>query len=126
MSTIFYISNLFRFIPAFSLALMLSSAVASGVAIADDATPEHARLEAALRQLDIIERLIPEESVRHRDKHSRFYFDYIRLAADIDRVRSGIRDYLAPSRAQPRDLLSLLGDYRQPGCPPVPTMEVDP
>ena len=35
------------------------------------------------------------------------------LREDIKRVRSGIRDYLTPQRAQPRDSVSLIGDYRQ-------------
>lgn len=81
---------------------------------ADDATPEHARLAAALRQLDSIERLVAQQAVQEPDERARYYFDYSRLAADLERVRNGIRDYLTPSRAQPRDPAELLGDYRQP------------
>ena len=36
-----------------------------------------------------------------------------RLHKDIERVRQGVRDYLAPKRAQPRDPLELLGQFRQ-------------
>ena len=36
-----------------------------------------------------------------------------KLREDIERVRSGIRDYLTPQRAQPRDPATLIGDYRQ-------------
>lgn len=83
---------------------------------ADDATAEHARLAAALRQLDSIERLVAEQAAQPPDERARYHFDYGRLAADLERVRGGIRDYLTPSRAQPRDPAVLLGDYRQPAA----------
>ena len=95
--------------PALLLSLCLT-----GHAGADDATPEHVRLAAALRQLDSIERLIAQQAAQEPDARARYHFDYARLAADLERVRSGIRDYLTPSRAQPRDPADLLGDYRQP------------
>ncbi|MGU1062170.1 RAQPRD family integrative conjugative element protein [Pseudomonas aeruginosa] len=80
---------------------------------ANDATPEHARLAAALRQLDSIERLTAQQAALPLDESARYHFDYARLSADLERVRAGIRDYLSPSRAQPRDSAQLLGDYRQ-------------
>jgi RAQPRD family integrative conjugative element protein len=43
----------------------------------------------------------------------RYHFDYARLRQDIERIRGGIRDYLAPKRAQPRDPTTLIGDYRR-------------
>ena len=82
-------------------------------ASANDATPEHARLAAALRQLDSIERLVAQQAAQPLDENARYHFDYARLSADLERVRAGIRDYLIPTRAQPRDPLQLLGDYRQ-------------
>ncbi|MFP5425018.1 MAG: RAQPRD family integrative conjugative element protein [Gammaproteobacteria bacterium] len=42
----------------------------------------------------------------------RYRFDYLRLTADLERVRHGISNYLSPSRAQPADLVELAGDYR--------------
>ncbi|AXL70969.1 RAQPRD family integrative conjugative element protein [Pseudomonas aeruginosa] len=98
-------------IPALLLGLCLA-----GHAGADDATPEHARLAAALRQLDSIERLVAQQAAQPPDERARYHFDYGRLTADLERVRSGIRDYLTPSRAQPRDPAELLGDYRQPAA----------
>ncbi|ERI54491.1 hypothetical protein N878_00235 [Pseudomonas sp. EGD-AK9] len=94
-------------------ALLLSLCLA-GQAVADDATAEHARLAAALRQLDSIERLVAQQAAQPHDERARYHFDYGRLAADLERVRGGIRDYLTPSRAQPRDPAELLGDYREP------------
>ncbi|MGK8436766.1 RAQPRD family integrative conjugative element protein [Ectopseudomonas hydrolytica] len=91
------------------LALTMLCLCVSAPAIAD--TQEHARLAAALRQLDAIKRLVAEQP--GVDEHTRYHFDYSRLRADLERVRSGIRDYLSPSRAQPRDSAHLLGDYRQ-------------
>ncbi|MBG6487892.1 hypothetical protein I5I57_11490 [Pseudomonas aeruginosa] len=98
-------------IPALLLGLCLA-----GPAGADAATPEHARLAAALRQLDSIERLVAQQAAQPPDERARYHFDYGRLTADLERVRSGIRDYLTPSRAQPRDPAELLGDYRQPAA----------
>jgi RAQPRD family integrative conjugative element protein len=98
------------------LGLLLALCIVLGFPVraqADDASPEHARLAAALRQLDAIDRLIAQEATRPRDERARYHFDYGRLSADLERVRAGIRDYLTPSRAQPRDPAVLLGDYRQ-------------
>lgn len=103
--------------PGLPLALLLGLCF-SGHACADDATPEHARLAAALRQLDSIERLVAQQTAQQRDEHARYHFDYARLATDLERVRAGIRDYLTPTRAQPRDPAVLLGDYRQSVTPP--------
>lgn len=97
-------------IPALLLGLCLDQASA------DDATAEHARLAAALRQLDSIERLVAQQAAQPPDARARYHFDYGRLAADLERVRGGIHDYLTPSRAQPRDPAELLGDYRQPAA----------
>ncbi|VFR32109.1 Candidate type III effector Hop protein [plant metagenome] len=84
---------------------------------ADDATTEHARLAAVLRHVDAIDRLVAEAGIS-RDERARYHFDYARLTADLERVRAGIRDYLSPPRAQPRDPSDLLGDYRQPTAAP--------
>ncbi|OCX15345.1 RAQPRD family integrative conjugative element protein [Ectopseudomonas hydrolytica] len=100
-----------------ALAPLLLGLVLSGHASADDTTPEHARLAAALRQLDSIERLISQHATHPHEGRARYHFDYARLSADLDRVRAGIRDYLTPTRAQPRDPAVLLGDYRQPAAP---------
>lgn len=43
---------------------------------------------------------------------ARYRFDYLRFAADLERVREGIQQYLSPSRAQPADLVELAGQYR--------------
>lgn len=47
----------------------------------------------------------------------RFYFDYSRLAADLQRIRQGLQDYMTPSRAQPRDPSDLSGNYTLRGGP---------
>lgn len=99
--------------PSLPLALLLGLCL-SGHASADNSTSEHTRLAAALRQLDSIERLVAQQAAQQHDEHARYHFDYARLSADLDRVRAGIRDYLTPTRAQPRDPAVLLGDYRQP------------
>ena len=81
--------------------------------LAGDNATEHAQLAALIRQLDMIDRLAEHSVSLPRQGDSRYHFDYARLREDIERVRQGIRDYLSPQRAQPRDPVDLLGGYRQ-------------
>ena len=82
-------------------------------ALAEDNSPERAQLAALVRQLDMLDRLAEHSARLPRQEGSRYHFDYERLREDIERIRSGIRDYLTPQRAQPRDPITLIGDYRQ-------------
>lgn len=92
-----------------------------GNVCADEDSIERARLDAILRQMDVIDLLIAEEQMQPHEKHTRYYFDYTQLTADLKRVRGGIQDYLAPSRAQPRDQFLMADHYRQPSpCSLVP------
>lgn len=80
---------------------------------ADDTGPEHTRLVAALRQLDALERTVAHSATTSPlASGERYHFDYPRLLTDLARVRAGIGNYLAPSRAQPRDPAELAGHYR--------------
>jgi RAQPRD family integrative conjugative element protein len=81
-------------------------------ALAADAASEHAQLAALVRQLDMLDRLAEHSATLPRPDGSRYHFDYARLREDIERVRAGIRDYLTPQRAQPRDPVALVGGYR--------------
>jgi len=98
------------------LALILTAWLASALpASAGDAAPEHTKLAAIVRQLDLLERRTQHStSIAHAER-ARYHFDYSRLRQDIQRIRAGIHDYLTPPRAQPRDPVELLGDYRQSG-----------
>lgn len=82
-------------------------------ALAENYSPERAQLAALVRQLDMLDRLAEHSASLPRQEASRYHFDYARLREDVERVRSGIRDYLTPQRAQPRDPVTLIGDYRQ-------------
>ena len=95
------------------LAVLLS---AMQPAIADD-TPEREQLAALARQLDLIDRLAEHAAHTAPQERARYHFDYARLRADLKRVRAGLQDYHVPQRAQPRDPVELLGDYRQPDRP---------
>lgn len=44
---------------------------------------------------------------------ARYHFDYQRITADLNAIRTGIDTYLAPSRAQPREASSIAGNYRR-------------
>jgi RAQPRD family integrative conjugative element protein len=77
-----------------------------------DGDAERERLAAVVRQLDTLDDVL--NSGADQPRHDgRYYFDYARLREDLARVRAGIRDYLTPQRAQPRDPVPLLGDYRR-------------
>ncbi|MDV2449555.1 RAQPRD family integrative conjugative element protein [Xanthomonas hortorum] len=68
---------------------------------------------AALRQLDALDRLIQNsETSTVVAPGQRYYLDYSRLRADVARVRVGLQDYLTPPRAQPRDPVEIVGQYR--------------
>jgi RAQPRD family integrative conjugative element protein len=94
-------------------ALMIASAFLVEPVLAGDNPTENAQLAALIRQLDMIDRLAEHSAVLPRQDGSRYYFDYERLHKDIEHVRQGVRDYLVPERAQPRDPVELLGHYRQ-------------
>lgn len=44
---------------------------------------------------------------------ARYHFDYQRITTDLNTIKAGIDMYLAPSRAQPRDAGTLVGNYRR-------------
>ncbi|MFP1878517.1 RAQPRD family integrative conjugative element protein [Lonsdalea quercina] len=46
-------------------------------------------------------------------EQGRFYFDYQRATSDIKTINAGIDRYLEPSRAQPRDVGAVAGNYRR-------------
>ncbi|EOG9025644.1 RAQPRD family integrative conjugative element protein [Pseudomonas aeruginosa] len=82
-------------------------------ATAADDSNEKEHLAAVVRQLDLLDRLAKQSAATASQERARYHFDYTRLTADLQRMRTGINDYLTPQRAQPRDPAALLGDYRQ-------------
>jgi RAQPRD family integrative conjugative element protein len=109
----------------FSVLLVPATWFAPSALGADDL--ERAQLAHLLRQLDQLERSAAySETLSRGDVGRRYHFDYARLQRDIERVRSGIQQYLAPSRAQPRDPAALLGDYRRDAKPSAPDTESAP
>ena len=72
---------------------------------------EHAQLAMMIRQLDMLERIAAEGQTLSFNQTGRYHFDYPRLHTDMQRIRTGIRDYLTPQRAQPRDPVEITGDY---------------
>jgi len=75
------------------------------------ASQENTELSLILQQLDTIETLA-QRARPSQTPTDRYRFDYTRLTQDLQRIRQGVRGYLSPSRAQPRDPGELLGDYR--------------
>ena len=80
------------------------------------AAPLTEREELAL----MLNQLTQIEASLHRAQQSastgnreRYYFDYPRIHADITTLREGVEHYLSPARAQPRDMTTLAGEYRQ-------------
>ena len=94
-------------------AAILAVPLVAQPAAADDGSREREHLAAVVRQLDLIDRLARQSATAAPRTRSRYHFDYRRFNADLQRLRLGVNDYLAPPRAQPRDPSALSGDYRQ-------------
>lgn len=76
-----------------------------------DNAAEREMLAAVTRQLDLLDRLAERAAATAPQERARYHFDYARLRTDLERVHTGVRDYLVPQRAQPRDPVPLAGDY---------------
>ncbi|MAD26419.1 MAG: hypothetical protein CMK75_00090 [Pseudomonadales bacterium] len=96
-----------------SALILVAALVAASAAVAEHAPGQRQSLAAALRQVDALELLVAQSAASMpAEVGGRYHFDYPRLLSDLDRVRTGIQFHLTPSRAQPRDLQELNGDYR--------------
>ncbi|WP_112196209.1 RAQPRD family integrative conjugative element protein [Pseudomonas sp. LG1E9] len=74
---------------------------------------EQDQLSLILQQFDTLERLATQaEAASTAEPDDRYRFDYSRLIRDLQSIRSGVRGYVSPSRAQPRDPAELVGNYR--------------
>jgi RAQPRD family integrative conjugative element protein len=76
-----------------------------------DGSPEREALAALTRELDLLDRLAEHAATTAPQGRTRYHFDYDRLREDVQRVRTGVQDYLVPQRAQPRDPLPISGNY---------------
>jgi RAQPRD family integrative conjugative element protein len=94
-------------------ALLLAGLSTALPANAADDSNEKEHLAAVVRQLDLLDRLAKQSAATASQERARYHFDYKRFTADLQRMRTGINDYLTPQRAQPRDPATLQGDYRQ-------------
>ncbi|AEA68234.1 Conserved hypothetical protein; putative exported protein [Pseudomonas brassicacearum subsp. brassicacearum NFM421] len=92
-------------------AVLLFALVGQSTAIANEIVDEHTRLATLLRELSAIERLTYTEDLIRDSGPSRRHFSYVDLRADIQRVSMGIKSYLSPPRAAPRDVVDLHGSY---------------
>ena len=99
-----------RGVPTFLVTALLMGQFPVALA---ESPAQRQELVAALRQLDALERTIADGAAHAPiQPGERYHFDYPRLLADLARVRAGIQAHLTPSRAQPRDLSELAGEYR--------------
>lgn len=79
-------------------------------------TAERASLALLLTQLNQLEATLQRAQEQAENAPvERFIFDYPQVHADINAMRNGIAHYLTPTRAQPRTVLPLLGQYRKEG-----------
>ncbi|UQI28517.1 RAQPRD family integrative conjugative element protein [Pseudomonas bijieensis] len=85
--------------------------VGKATATANEIVDEHTRLSIVLRELNAIERLAAAGDLANIPASSRYHFNYGYLRADIARVSVGIRAYLSPQRATPREVVLLQGSY---------------
>jgi len=103
------------------LAALVLAAAGLQPAIAADASDDAAEREmlaAVTRQLELLDRFAEHAAATAPQGRTRYHFDYARLRADLERVRAGVRDYLVPQRAQPRDPVPLAGDYTRSNATP--------
>lgn len=80
-------------------------------ATASDGTLEREQLAGFARQIELADRLAEQAASTAPQERHRYHFDYARLRADLQRVRTGVLDYLVPQRAQPRDPVPLADSY---------------
>ena len=97
--------------PSLAVLLAVSFSALQPAVAADGVAMEREQLTALARQLDLIDRLAEHAANTAPQERARYHFDYVRLHADLQRVRAGLQDYLVPQRAQPRDPVPLAGDY---------------
>ncbi|SFH38591.1 RAQPRD family integrative conjugative element protein [Pseudomonas sp. NFACC45] len=90
---------------------LLFALLGAATATANQIVDEHTRLATVLRELKAIERLVAADDFIKAPETARYHFDYVRLRMDIHRVSTGIKDYLSPKRASPRDAGALYGSY---------------
>ncbi len=95
-------------------AALLCCALAAPQAVAASAS-EQANLDVMIRQLNALEDTARRSARVAEEPGQRYFFDYQRLASDIQRVRQGLQNYLTPRRAQPRDPVELSGNYTLTG-----------
>lgn len=98
--------------------LVVALGFMAGPALAAGTASEQANVDVMIRQLNAVEAVARRSAELPSDGSSRYRLDYNRLAADIARIRQGLQDYLAPSRAQPRDAAELSGQYQREGAQP--------
>jgi len=98
--------------------LVVALGFMTGPALAAGTASEQANVDVMIRQLNAVEAVARRSAELPSDGSSRYHLDYSRLAADIARIRQGLQDYLAPSRAQPRDAAELSGQYQREDAQP--------
>ncbi|MEQ2024884.1 RAQPRD family integrative conjugative element protein [Xenorhabdus szentirmaii] len=75
---------------------------------------ELASAKNLIEQVQIaLERASIAEKLADTEKQPRYYFDYARISADLNTIKTGIDHYLMPSRDQPDKPIPLSGHYRQ-------------
>jgi RAQPRD family integrative conjugative element protein len=100
-----------RRIPIFCAALMLCCFVQPTLAQSDY---ERDQIRLLLVQLTNIETIAKQmESNTKALDTDRYRFDHARFHQDLKSVRAGLEHYLTPTRAQPRDVTELIGEYQK-------------
>jgi len=73
---------------------------------------EKARLIALINELEALKPLI-SEAEDHAWIDTRIHLNYTWLRQDLERIKSGIRDYIDTPSTEPRSFAPLTGNYRQ-------------
>lgn len=81
-------------------------------ALATNNDAEKDTLARLIHELDAVNPLIQEASGKALGD-TRIRFNYTWLKQDLERIKSGIREYLETPSTEPRTFPPLQGDYRQ-------------
>lgn len=103
---------------ALSLLYVFAGASTFIVSVKAAAGTERVNVEVMIRQLNALEDTARRSAQINEDPNRRYLLDYKRLTEDITLVRQGLKNYLSPTRAQPRDPVELSGSYTTEGRQP--------
>lgn len=82
-----------------------------GIGLEADPEAERAALLRLVKELDRLELLV-DRAERERDTEANIRFRYDWLRSDLDKVKSGVNDYVNRTQLEPISIESIRGNYQ--------------